>query len=83
MTDVKITDPTLATTLRQASEPMTIWGPEGVVIGYFSPAKPSYRHIAIPLDEEELRRREQDDKGPWIPAEQVLAKLQELKKCTG
>lgn len=82
MTDVKITDPVLAKTLNQASEPLAIWGPEGAVIGYFTPAKPSFRHVQPPLSEDELRRREQGD-GPWIPAEQVLAKLQELKKCTG
>ena len=82
MTDLKLVDPVLSKTLNQASEPLAIWSSEGIVIGYFTPAKPSYRHVQIPLSEEELQRRERDNTGPWIPAADVVAKLQELKKCT-
>ena len=82
MTDLKLVDPVLAKTLNQASEPLAIWSPEGIVIGYFTPAKQSYRHIQIPLSEEELRRREADHTSKTYTAAEVRAKLEELKQCS-
>ncbi len=78
MTDLKLVDPVLAKTLNQASEPLAIWSPEGIVIGYFTPAKPSYRHVQIPLSESELRRREEDRTSKTYSAAEVRAKIQEL-----
>lgn len=82
MSDLKIVDPELAKTLNQASEPLAIWSPEGIVIGYFTPAKPSYRHIPIPLSETELRRREADRTSKTYTTAEVRARIEELKQCT-
>jgi len=79
MTDVKITDPVLIRTFKGTGEPLAVCGPDGRVLGYFTPAKESLRHLEPLISEEELTRRENDRTSKTHTAAEVEAKMKEWR----
>lgn len=57
MNRVMITDEQLRAALDGAAEPIDVCGPDGKMIGYFTPLR--LADIPLQISEEELRRREQ------------------------
>jgi hypothetical protein len=60
----------------RAGEAVEVRGPDGRVLGTFTPAK---RLPEPNISEEELQRIENDTTGKWYTAAEVEAKLRELR----
>jgi hypothetical protein len=75
-----IVDETLRSKLRNLSEALELCDESGKVLGRVFPAVDlsQYEPWEPPIDEGELRRREQSDK--WHTTEQVLSHLKSLEK---
>ena len=59
----------------RAGEAVAVRGPDGQLLGTFLPRHPSEPDIT----EEEMQRIENDTTGKWYTAEEVEAKLRELR----
>lgn len=57
--------------------PVEVRGPDGRYLGEFTPA--CLKSLPLDISEEELRRREDPSTGRWFTAEQVEARLKELR----
>jgi hypothetical protein len=66
----------LADEFGRAGEPVVVRGPDGRILGTFTPLPPEPE-----ISEEELQRIESDKSGKWYTAAEVEAKLRELR-CT-
>jgi hypothetical protein len=75
-----IVDETLRSKLHNFAEPLELCDESGRVLARVTPLPDlsEYEPWEPPIDEDELRRREQSDK--WHTTEQVLAHLQNLEK---
>jgi hypothetical protein len=75
-----ILDEGLLNKLHNLAEPLELCDPSGQVLGRVFPifALAEYEPCEPPLDEEELKRREQSD--TWYTTEEVLAHLKSLEK---
>jgi hypothetical protein len=76
---ILIADEQLAAKLDRADGPLEICTRDGRRLGFFTPAKPAQRHLEPRISEEELRRRETDPNARWYTAEEVEAKIRELR----
>jgi len=74
---ITISDSRLAAELSAAAEGVVVRGPDGKIIGKFTPEQAP----PILISEEELRRRADPNTGKWFTAAEVEAKLRELR-CT-
>lgn len=74
---ITIPDDRLAAELAQVGAPVEVRAPDGQYLGEFTPAR--LKCPPINISEEELRRRENDTTGKWYTAEEVEAKLRELR----
>lgn len=72
---ITITDG-LADEFGRADAPVEVRGPDGRILGTFTPKK---RPPEPDISEEELLRRENDTTGKWYTAAEVEAKLRELR----
>lgn len=66
----------LADEFGRAGEPIELRGPDGRILGTFTPVK---RPPEPDISEEELQRIENDKTGKWYTAAEVEAKLRELR----
>ncbi len=71
-TTILVADGDWAKKLDKLDEPVEICTPDGKRLGFFTPAKPR-------VDQDELDQREIDPNTKWYTAEQVMAKLKELR----
>ena len=76
---ILIADDQLAAKLDGADQPLEICTRDGRRLGFFTPAKPAKRRLEPQISEEEARRRLTDPNGAWVTAEQVAAKIRELR----
>jgi hypothetical protein len=76
---ILIADEQLAAKLDRADGPLEICARDGRRLGFFTPAKPAKRQLEPRISEEELRRRETDPNAKWYTAEEVEAKIRELR----
>ena len=73
-----ITDAALAARLSASATPQELLGPDGRMLGRYIPAISNMTFPETGLTDEELHRRLADPNG-WVTAEQVKAKLDELR----
>lgn len=76
---ILIADEQLTAKLDRADGPLEICARDGRRLGFFTPAKPAQRQLEPRISEEELRRRETDPNAKWYTAEEVEAKIRELR----
>jgi hypothetical protein len=79
---VQIHDPKAVELLAAATAPLELRAPDGRVLGQFVPVEPS-KKMSFPefgMTDEELKRRENDPNVRWYTADEVMARLRELRK---
>ena len=74
---ITISDGRLAAQLAAAADSVVVRGPDGKIIGKFTPEQAP----PILISEEELRRHADPTTGKWFSAAEVEAKLRDLR-CT-
>ena len=72
---ITIADDRLAAELARAADTVEVRGPDGKIIGKFTPSKAP----PILISEEELARRADPNSGKWFTAAEVEAKLRALR----
>jgi hypothetical protein len=76
-----IDDRKTASALTAAVGPEEVRTPDGELLGQFIPAaKPKMTFPELGLTDEELERRENDPNAKWHTAEEVMARLRELRR---
>lgn len=76
MSQITITDETILSLLESGDETITVRDAAGKVRGYFTPLTAS--DLEPRINEEELRRREEDRHCKLYATEEVIAKLRSL-----
>jgi hypothetical protein len=76
-----IADRQTATLLQAAHGPEEVRTADGHVLGQFIPAaKPKMTFPELGITDEELERREKDPNAKWYSADEVMARLAELRR---
>jgi hypothetical protein len=76
-----IADRQTATLLQAANGPEEVRTADGGLLGKFIPApRPGLSFPELGLTDEELERRENDPNAKWHTAEEVMARLAELRR---
>jgi hypothetical protein len=76
-----IADRETASLLRAAHGPEEVRTADGGLLGRFIPApRPGMTFPELGLTDEELERRENDPNAKWYTAEEVMARLAELRR---
>jgi len=76
---ILIADEQLAAKLDRADGPLEICARDGRRLGFFTPAKPAKRQLEPRISDEEAEHRLNDPNAKWFTAEQVEAKIRELR----
>lgn len=76
MSHITITDEQLRAAFNSAERPVNICGPDGKMIGFFTPLR--LADIPLQISEEELARRFADKTGPWYTTDEVKRHLEGL-----
>jgi hypothetical protein len=76
---ILIADEQLTAKLDKADGPLEICARDGRRLGYFSPAKPAKHQLEPRISEEELLQRENDHSGKWYTAEEVEARMRDIR----
>jgi hypothetical protein len=76
---ILIADDQLAAKLDRADGPVEICTRDGRRLGFFSPAKPAQHRFEPRISMEEAERRLSDPIAQWFTAEQVEARIRELR----
>lgn len=76
---ILIADEQLAAKLDRADGPVEICARDGRRLGFFSPAKPAQHRLDPRISMEEAERRLNDPDATWFTAEQVEARIRELR----
>ena len=76
---ILIADEQLAAKLDRADKPVEICSRDGRRLGFFCPAKPAKYNLEPPISQEEIERRLNDPDAKWFTAEEVEARLRELR----
>jgi hypothetical protein len=75
-------EPTIAA-LATATGPQEIRGPDGQLLGYFSPTPiPKVSFPEFGVTDEELERELHDPNTKWVTPEEVMARLREIDRCS-
>ncbi len=79
---VEIHDREAVAALAAATTPVELRAPDGRILGQFIPVEPS-KKMSFPefgMTDEELLRRENDPNIKWYTADEVMARLRQLRK---
>jgi hypothetical protein len=78
---VTITDAATLAALAAAKGPdLEVRGPDGQLLGRFTPApRPGMMFPELGMTDEELDRIENDPNGKWVTADEVMARLRSLR----
>ena len=74
-----ITDPQTVAAMAAAPHPTTVIGPDGQILGQFSPAIPGMSFPELGITDEEMDRRLNDPDAKWVTGEEVMARLESLR----
>lgn len=76
-----ILDAAATAKLSGTSRPVAVFGPDGKQLGYFTPAhEPEQLNLDPGISDEEIRRRMADKTVRTYTTEEVLAKLEDLRR---
>ena len=73
-----VTDPALLAAFTASEFPVELRSPDGKLVGRFVPSIPGMRFPELGITDEEMDRLLNDPDG-WVTAEEVNAKLRELR----
>jgi hypothetical protein len=76
---ILIADEQLAAKLDRADGPVEICTRDGRRLGFFSPAKPAQHRLEPRISLEEGERRLNDPNGEWFTADQVAARMRDVR----
>ena len=76
---ILIADEQLAARLDRADGPVEICTRDGRRLGFFSPAKPAQHQLEPRISLEEADRRLNDPNAEWFTADQVAARMREIR----
>jgi hypothetical protein len=76
---ILIADEQLAAKLDGAEGPVEICSRDGRRLGFFTPAKPAQHRPEPRISEQEAQRRLSDPNGRWYTADEVAARMRELR----
>jgi hypothetical protein len=76
---ILIADEQLTAKLEQADTPVEICARDGRRLGFFTPSKPAQHQLEPGISREEAERRLNDQNAKWFTAEQVEARMRELR----
>lgn len=81
---VKIQDPTALAAMQAARSPIEVHTPDGRYLGRFIPGDESNRmsYPEFGFTDAELERRERDPGVRWYTADEVMARLRQLRKSS-
>jgi hypothetical protein len=76
-----ITDPATLAALETATGPqLEVRGPDGRLLGRFTPApRPGMTYPEFGMTDEEIERYDNDPSATWVTAEEVMARLRALR----
>jgi hypothetical protein len=78
---ITIRDEATAAALAATTEPHDVLGPDGRLLGRFTPADQTMTYPEIGLTDAELHRRLNEPTG-WVSADEVMARLRQLRDST-
>ena len=76
---ILIVDEQIAARLDKADGPLEICSRDGRRLGFFTPAKPAKHQLEPTITDEEALRRLNDPNGRWFTAEEVEARLRNIR----